>query len=69
MQERIPYRKSKLTHLLMPSLGGNLKTLMLLNVCLLDESYNETLNSLKFASNVNSCKLLMQNQIMQEEGD
>ncbi|ETN58653.1 claret segregational [Anopheles darlingi] len=55
--DHVPYRNSKLTHLLMPSLGGNSKTLMFVNVAPFQDCLTETVKSLRFASQVNSCKM------------
>merc|ERR1719254_305505 len=51
----VPFRNSKLTHLMEPCLSGQGKTLMLVNVCADESNAHETLCSLRFASQVNQC--------------
>ncbi len=53
----VPYRNSRLTHLLQPCLGGNSKTLMLVNVSPAQQHLHETLCTLRFAEKVSSCDL------------
>lgn len=56
-QSHVPFRNSKLTHFLQPSLSGDGKTLMIINLSPVEESYFETLCTLRFGSQVNQCEL------------
>ncbi|GMH35911.1 hypothetical protein BSKO_03779 [Bryopsis sp. KO-2023] len=48
-RDHIPYRSSKLTHLLKDSLGGNCRTAMIANVWGDEGNLNETLSTCRFA--------------------
>lgn len=48
--KHVPYRDSNMTRILKDSLGGNCKTVMIANVSPTDRSYNETYNTLNYAS-------------------
>ncbi|GMF19655.1 unnamed protein product [Phytophthora lilii] len=50
MTAHVPYRDSKLTRLLQDSLGGNSKTLMIACISPSDVNYEETSNTLRYAS-------------------
>ncbi|SCU86560.1 LAMI_0D02652g1_1 [Lachancea mirantina] len=52
----VPYRDSKLTRLLKFSLGGNCKTVMIVCVSPSSSHYDETLNTLKYATRAKEIK-------------
>ena len=52
----VPYRDSKLTRILQDSLGGNSKTCMIACISPADTNYEETLNTLKYASRARHIK-------------
>lgn len=49
-RDHIPYRQSKLTHVLKDSLGGNCSTLMIANIWVEADKIEETISTLRFAS-------------------
>ena len=59
-EQHIPYRNSKLTHLLKPFMSGEAKVVMIVNVTALEDHINESLSSLSFAKKVNATRLLVE---------
>lgn len=55
-REHVPYRDSKLTHLLQDSLGGNSRTILIITASSHFSSYSETLNTLKFGKRAKDIK-------------
>ena len=53
--KHVPFRNSRLTHLLSNALRGKSKTLMFVNVSPAAEHHMETKSSLQFAQKVNGC--------------
>uniref|UniRef100_M4BDD9 Kinesin-like protein n=1 Tax=Hyaloperonospora arabidopsidis (strain Emoy2) TaxID=559515 RepID=M4BDD9_HYAAE len=57
-EKHVPFRNSKLTHLLQDSLSGSgNRTLLLVHVCPQSDDVNETINSLKFASRMSHIQM------------
>ena len=52
----VPYRDSKLTRILQDSLGGNSRTSMIACVSPAESNFDETLNTLKYASRARKIK-------------
>jgi hypothetical protein len=60
----VPYRDSKLTRLLKDSLGGNCRTVMIANISSSESSFEETLNTLKYANRAKNIKTNVQRNVL-----
>ena len=65
----MPYRDSKLTRILKDSLGGNTKTFMIACISPSSLFYEETLNTLTYASRARSIKNKQVRNILEVEVD
>lgn len=62
--EHVPFRDSKLTYLLRNSLGGDSKTLAIVCLSPLARSFNESLNSIRFAEKASKVELKEANKVV-----
>ena len=60
----VPYRDSKLTRLLKDSLGGNCRTVMIANVSMAVSSFEETVNTLKYANRAKNIKTTVTRNVL-----
>lgn len=63
----VPYRDSKLTRLLKDSLGGNCRTVMIANASPADFTYEDTLNTLKYANRAKNIRTKTYENVMTAE--
>jgi len=68
-RDHIPFRNSTLTWLLQPSLSGDGKTLMMVNLSPTEASHQESVCSLRFAAHVNKCELGKAKRSVEEATD
>lgn len=66
-QRHVPYRDSKLTRLLKDSLGGNCQTVMIANISPSSLSYEDTYNTLKYATRAKKIKSHMKKNVVKRE--
>ena len=62
--KHIPYRDSKLTRLLKDSLGGNCHTVMIANISPSSLSYEDTYNTLKYATRAKRIKMNVKKNVV-----
>ena len=60
----VPYRDSKLTRLLKDSLGGNCRTIMIANISPAESSFEETINTLKYANRAKNIKTTVKRNVL-----
>ncbi|ETV97900.1 hypothetical protein H310_09219 [Aphanomyces invadans] len=60
----VPYRDSKLTRLLKDSLGGNCRTVMIANISMSVLSFEETVNTLKYANRAKNIKTTVTRNVL-----